>query len=56
MKSTIRRTVALDEEQNLALEEWKWEFRKSCSKIVRILINYYIRNPNELKTLIKEDK
>lgn len=56
MSSNINRTVTLDEEQNYALEEWKWTYRKSCSKIMRILISHYMKNPEELKKIVKEVK
>ena len=51
----MNRTVSLHEEQNYALEGWKWEHRTTCSKIVRILIDYYVKNPVELKKIIEEE-
>lgn len=56
MMSFVNRTVSLNEQQNYALENWKWKHRASCSKIMRFLIDYYIENPVKLKEIIKEGK
>lgn len=57
MINKVNRTVSLFEEQNYVLENWRYEYKvKSCSKIVRFLIDYYIQHPNKLKGLIEEGK
>lgn len=57
MVSTVNRTVSLFEEQNYALENWKYEHRvQSCSRVVRYLINYGIKNPSKLSEIMKEGK
>ena len=56
MISFVNRTVSLNEQQNYALENWKWEHRASCSKIIGILIDYYLEHPNKLKEILKNKK
>jgi len=52
----ITRKIDLMEEQNYALEGWKHEYKKSCNQIIGKMIDYYIKNPDKLKSLLKEDK
>ncbi len=50
----VRRSINITERQNQKLEAWKWKYRKSCSEIVRKLVDYYIKNPNKLKEILKK--
>ncbi len=43
-------------EQIKFIEDKKWEFRISRSKIMRNLINYYMKNPDKFEEIIKGDK
>lgn len=52
--SSINRTIGLYEQQNNALDSWKWKHKASISKIVRFIIDYFIKNPDKLKEIIEE--
>jgi len=49
-------TVNLTNEQINFVEDLKWKHRVSKSKIYRVIVDYFIKNPEELEELLKNDK
>ena len=52
----IKRDLIITEDQNYALEIWKQMYRRSCSQLIGNLIDYFMKNNDKLKEIIKKEK
>jgi len=46
----------LDDKTNQILEDFKWNLRLSKSELIRTILGYFEKNPEELKEIIKGGK